>query len=241
MLKHRLKEPFGKAGLTVAILALVLAMVGGAYAASKLTKPQVKEVEKIAKKFAGKPGANGTNGANGAAGKDGAAGTAGANGTSATTASFNGTKGACHEGGVEVKSASPTVNVCNGKEGSPWTAGGTLPSGKTEEGSWVLTVPVEEPTLKINLARTAISFGIPLAAAPEHVVYLKVGEGETAECPGTAANPEAAPGSLCVYAAFEVDVPSPIGVSNETFGALIQGAGGSPGGVANGSWAVTAK
>jgi hypothetical protein len=29
-MKRRLKEPFGKAGLTVAICALVLALVGGA-------------------------------------------------------------------------------------------------------------------------------------------------------------------------------------------------------------------
>jgi hypothetical protein len=33
MLKRRLKEPFGKAGLTVAIVALVLATTGAAFAA----------------------------------------------------------------------------------------------------------------------------------------------------------------------------------------------------------------
>jgi hypothetical protein len=84
MLRRRLKEPFGKAGLTVAMLALVVAMAGGAYAAtgggngkaataskakSKKSKnknsnaglsgKQKKEVKKIAKQevetFAGKP------------------------------------------------------------------------------------------------------------------------------------------------------------------------------------------
>ena len=34
MLKRRLKEPFGKAGLIVAVVALVFAMLGGAYAAT---------------------------------------------------------------------------------------------------------------------------------------------------------------------------------------------------------------
>ncbi|MCW2987260.1 MAG: hypothetical protein JWM24_198, partial [Solirubrobacterales bacterium] len=55
MLKRRLREPFGKAGLTVGVIALVMALVGGAYAAGALTGKQKKEVEKIAKKFAGKP------------------------------------------------------------------------------------------------------------------------------------------------------------------------------------------
>jgi len=41
-----IREPFGKAGLIVAIFALVMAMVGGAYAAGKLTSGQKKEVEK---------------------------------------------------------------------------------------------------------------------------------------------------------------------------------------------------
>src|SRR3977135_3938804 len=87
---HRLKEPFGKAGLTVAICALVLAMVGGAYAAGALSGKQKKEVEKIAKKFAGKPGAAGlagpvgANGTNGTAGKEGAPGAPGKDGVSVT-------------------------------------------------------------------------------------------------------------------------------------------------------------
>ena len=68
------REPFGKAGLTVAIVALVFAMIGGAYAAGTLTGKQKKEVEKIAKKFAGK---NGSAGLQGSSGKDGSPGAAG--------------------------------------------------------------------------------------------------------------------------------------------------------------------
>lgn len=68
------REPFGKAGLTVAVVALVFAMIGGAYAAGTLTGKQKKEVEKIAKKFAGK---NGSAGQPGSPGKDGSPGAAG--------------------------------------------------------------------------------------------------------------------------------------------------------------------
>jgi Collagen triple helix repeat (20 copies) len=126
-----LKEPFGKAGLTVAILALVLAMVGGAYAASALTGKQKKEVEKIAKKYAGKPGApgaNGVNGSNGAPGAKGEAGAPGANGTNGTngqsvavTSEAPGVN--CIEGGNKLVSVSGTSYVCNGEEGANGTNG----------------------------------------------------------------------------------------------------------------------
>ena len=54
-----IREPFGTAGLIVACVALVLALTGAAFAAAGLTGKQKKEVEKIAKKYAGKPGAAG--------------------------------------------------------------------------------------------------------------------------------------------------------------------------------------
>jgi hypothetical protein len=147
-MKRRLKEPFGKAGLTVGVIALVMALVGGAYAAGGLTKSQEKQVKKIAKKFAGKPGATGPAGpagTNGTNGKDGAAGKAGTNGASVTSTAFTGEEEAqrgepCQErGGVEFKSSSPAAFACNGEEGpegSPWTAGGSLPKGSTETGTW---------------------------------------------------------------------------------------------------------
>lgn len=66
-----IREPFGKAGLTVAILALVLAMVGGAYAAGALTGKQKREVKKIAKKYAGEAGPQGKEGKQGPTGPEG--------------------------------------------------------------------------------------------------------------------------------------------------------------------------
>ncbi|MCW2989235.1 MAG: hypothetical protein JWM24_2173 [Solirubrobacterales bacterium] len=207
MLKRRLKEPFGKAGLTVAIFALVLAMVGGAYAAGALSGKQKKEVEKIAKKFAGKPGAAGAPGAPGtpgAAGKNGTNGTnggAGANGKSVTVTEIEeGEAGECEEtGGAMVKQegSGSGVEVCNGekgKEGSPWTAGGTLPKGSTETGTWYFP-PSANPEPQVP-----ISFPIPLA----HEVFLTdefitEEEGPTAGCPGSAREPKAKEGFLCVY------------------------------------------
>lgn len=90
-----IREPFGTAGLLVACIALVAALGGTAFAAAKLNSTQKKEVEKIAKKFAGKPGpagANGTNGTVGANGKDGGQGEKGAQGTPGV-AGTNGTNG----------------------------------------------------------------------------------------------------------------------------------------------------
>jgi hypothetical protein len=76
-------EPFGKAGLILAVCALVLACTGGAFAAGKLSGPQKKEVGKIAAKVAKKSG-----GKRGPAGPAGPAGAPGAPGAPGTAAAF---------------------------------------------------------------------------------------------------------------------------------------------------------
>jgi hypothetical protein len=96
MLK-RIRERAGSAGLIVAIVALVAALAGGAFAASQhgarhhlkskgLTTAQVRKIAKQeAQKYAnsnpGAPGANGKDGAAGAAGKEGPQGLQGLPGT----------------------------------------------------------------------------------------------------------------------------------------------------------------
>jgi hypothetical protein len=263
MLKRRLKEPFGKAGLTVAILALVLAMVGGAYAAGALSGKQKKEVEKIAQKVAGKPGATGpagtpgTNGTNGAAGKDGAPGTPGASVTSTPLASGNAN---CAQGGAEFKAGSsgPTF-ACNG---SPAQYPKVLPPGRTESGSWALSV--KQAGVFENTALAMISFPIslaePLPGTKVHYVLPAEWNGGTppAECPGNPEEPQAEPGSLCLYAHvsfgftqfgghLEIFIPDkgPPGQGGEsgaaTYGAGLAGNVGPEGGFAYGSWAVTAE
>ena len=209
----RIREQLGTAGLMVAVVALVAALAGGAYAASGggLTGKQKKEVEKIAKKFAGKPGApgvNGTNGTNGkdgapgAAGKEGSPGAAGKDGTDGKSvevgAATAGPTGECEAGGatVQIKGEPLTKKaVCNGEEGSPWTAGGTLPSEATETGVWRIIGTGEEAQY------VPLGFPIPLSSADVADVtaeFVKEGEANP-NCPGTVLNPLAKSQFLCVY------------------------------------------
>jgi hypothetical protein len=235
-LKHpirAIREPFGTAGLIVAMIALVAALGGTALAAAKLNSTQKKEVEKIAKKFAGKAGANGANGTNGSAGakgdkgdpgSPGSPGSPGAPGTSVVMKTLPKGNATCKEGGAEFEAGATKSHACNG---SPWTAGGTLPVGSTETGAWAFG-PVPEGSG--NILAPVASFTIPLAAplggsgcfiattgggavgpcnvhfissAGKEVLFnLEVEHNEevtSAACPGTAAAPAAESGNLCVY------------------------------------------
>ena len=165
-------------------LALVFAMSGGAYAASKVLITSTKQISpKVLKSL---KGANGTNGAAGPAGVVGAAGATGPGGP-------QGPQGPAGTNGEPGKNG---TNGTNGQEGSPWTAGGTLPGGKTETGSWTVSVSGE------GTARmAAISFPIRLAKAlgPKEVHFIGNAATKHTACPGTVAEPEAEPGNLCVY------------------------------------------
>jgi hypothetical protein len=226
-----IREPFGTAGLIVAIVALIMALTGAAFAAGGLTGKQKKEVEKIAKKFAGKNGTNGTNGAPGAPGSKGDAGapgtagtpgTPGAAGESVTVASASVVE--CPQGGTKFSNKTGTGHACNGTTGFTET----LPSGKTETGTWSVVVPPIKESFSIPVA---ISFPIPLAhpgkaffftaaevAAEEFGKGGPEGPEETgcvvgeAGCRDTGcrwemANPDARPkattsGTLCVFTQF---------------------------------------
>lgn len=129
------REPFGTAGLIVACIALVLALTGAAFAAGALTGKQKKEVEKIAKKFAGKPGAPGAAGAQGPAGpagKDGANGEKGAKGDVGEPGDPGapgdaGAAGESPEGHVFTgteETDPPIEGKCNGAGGVLYEAGG---------------------------------------------------------------------------------------------------------------------
>src|SRR6478609_4995322 len=206
----RKPEPFGKAGLTVAICALVLGLIGGAYAAGGLTKSQEKQVTKIAKKYAGKPGAPGTNGTNGAPGEKGPKGDPGAPGepgkageSVTNTAIPVGDASRCNKlGGAEFKvGAGAATKACNGQTGFT----DTLPEGKTEMGDWAFG---QAYGLSLQLAAT--SFNIPLTAAPAPI-YVEEGATPPAECPGSVAEPAAEPGFLCVFAMEEGNISTEAG------------------------------
>jgi hypothetical protein len=214
----RIRERFGSAGLIVGVIALVLAVAGGAYAAGGgLSAKQKKEVKKIAKSFQGtgaqgapgSPGANGKDGTNGTNGKDGLPGPAGKSVkvTPATTE--------CGEGGaiLEEEGSSSAIPICPGAEGSPWTDGGTLPGppageeeeGAVETGTWAFTQELAPGTTFF----VPISFSIPLAGSLnfERVHWQDEAnfedfdgpEGEDVGCKPAAPFPHPPAHSLCVY------------------------------------------
>ncbi len=169
-----IREPFGTAGLIVAMIALVTALGGTALAAKgALTGKQKKEVEKIAKKFAGKPGAAGATGLTGATGPAGPRGATGAEG----------------DQGIQGEQGEP------GEPGEPGQTGftETLPQNETETGSWSFGMTNSLPFI-------SISFNIPLLNELDasHVHYVKNAE-TTTPCPGNAKVPSAEPGNFCIY------------------------------------------
>lgn len=190
----KLQERFGTAGLIVAIIALVAALAGTAVA--KLNGPEKKEVEKIANKAAKKfPGPTGPMGPQGPQGAPGAPGADGKQGLIGPT----GDKGAEGEKG-------PT--------GDPWTAGGVLPSEKTETGAWSYGKISTAGCPFICTLNVTTSFSIPLSAPlPEGNAHLinaagqelvgsePVTEQPSTKCKGTSEAPTAEPGHFCMYIA----------------------------------------
>jgi hypothetical protein len=186
----RIRKRFTYANVAMTF-ALVFAMSGGAYAASKYVISSTKQINpKVLKSLQGKPGTNGAPGPAGPAGPAGQAGSAGEKGAAGTNGT-NGSNGAngesvvssviaknahCASGGAEFKVGGTATYACNGATGpagptgptgptgSPWTAGGTLPHEATETGEWAVFFTA---TAAKQLGSSAISFTIPLTAEPE--------------------------------------------------------------------------
>jgi Collagen triple helix repeat (20 copies) len=177
------RNRFGIPGV-ISVIALVFAMLGGAYAASNSgdSKDAAASAKKKSAKGprgpkgatgpagpAGAPGAKGDTGAagaNGANGSNGATGATGANGTngqSVTTEEIFVAEDCGDETGVMLKSVSGEDAICNGEDGedgSPWTVGGTLPAGETLSGSWAVGILPNAG----DQAWISASFNIPLPA-----------------------------------------------------------------------------
>ena len=224
-----LRTRFGIPGV-ISVMALVFALIGGAYAAQSQDGGKATASAKAKKGPRGPKGPKGDTGPAGPAGPTGAAGaqgpkgdagakgdngepgepgTPGTPGKSAEATSFTGSKTVgsvtCTEGGVEVKSAKPTTAVCNGAKGQTGFTK-TLPPGATETGAWTIS----ESSSGSLVTSAPISFSIPLAEPIEEgnarAFNQKATEEEefgTSGCKGTAAEPTAPAGKLCVYTAYE--------------------------------------
>lgn len=267
----RIRDQIGTAGLVVAVVALVAALGGGAVAATNSSSDGKATASAKGKKGprgpkgapgptgpagpAGPAGAKGDTGADGAAGAAGAKGATGATGTNGvSTTTIAATPAECPDGGIKVLSGSAPAKVCNGADGADGTTGftDTLPSGKTETGTWAFS---GQPTGG-QVVKVPISFPIPLAAEIPDLKALAPGEGEFGvKCTGSVASPTAAAGYLCAYTGsltaavwgnefwlgsilkpYPSDVPSGAG----TTGAVLQFATTGVAANGHGTFAVTA-
>jgi hypothetical protein len=233
----------------VATLALVFAMSGGALAASKYLITSTKQIKpSVLSSLKGKAGPAGAAGAAGPAGAVGLAGAAGAVGPT-------GPQGPAGEPGAPGAEGKAGKNGTTGKEGSPWTDSGTLPEGSTETGAWSFGPTTDEALIPV--ASFAIPLAHTLAAGHAHFINVKGMEeplpGEevaSTACLGSAAEPKATSGNLCVYAAAVSNVlTGNVAIQDPVTGA--QGAAGKTGAQmytpavavgrlsGSGTWAVT--
>ena len=292
-------------GTFIALLALVLAVTGGAFAATgggggsshaTLTTSAAKAKVKLKTGPRGATGPAGKNGANGAPGAQGPAGPAGATGAKGETGApgGNGTdgtdgstgpagetvfvktlgpnQGGCDAGGAEFSNKTGKAAACNGESG---TGGGGgegypkfLPEGKSETGTWGTYLPpgVAEEAHAVS----PISFPIQLELAPKGQYYVTLAEQEAvptgvpAECQvevegkkvvGSAGDPVAAEGYLCIYEANR-EAPEPLKIHDFLKKPTPSGEGGKVGALlafvddeepsgtevqVAGTWAVTAE
>jgi hypothetical protein len=256
---------FGIPGV-ISVIALVFAMFGGAYAATN-------EGGKATSSAKAKKGPRGPKGPKGDTGPAGPAGPAGAQGPAGPTGP-QGPKGDKGDTGPKGEKGDKGEKGPKGDKGETGFTE-TLPPGKTETGTWSAVMGPAFTT-----ERVPISFNIPLAeelvneescaeetpspTAVCQVHYInKNGEesrgtfeeeffGPSPFCHGTAGEPSADPGHLCVYARLELDTnphSGDITRINETgasggaskAGAMLQVLLLSGSANAYGSWAVTAE
>lgn len=227
-----------------ATLALVFAMSGGAYAASKYLITSTKQIKpSVLKQLQGKAGAGGTQGIAGPQGPAGAKGEPGAVGGA-------GKEGAAGKNGEKGEQGIAGKNGEQGEPGSPWTAGGTLPAGQTLKGYWSGTGYGSEayPEPGLGQVLASVSFALPLGTelTGDTTHYIKEEAATPSGCTGDVHNPGAEPGNLCVFAESEVNVGTENGaqaqfIERSKIGFTIGGGTAGKGRIVlAGSWAVTA-
>jgi hypothetical protein len=243
----------------LAVLALVFAMTGGAYAAKKYLITSTKQISpSVLKQLQGKAGAAGAPGAAGVQGAQGPAGPAGPAGS-------GGPKGETGPAGAKGEKGATGAAGATGAKGATGASGATgftetLPSGKTETGTWNVTLFATIETFPT--AATSISFPIPLSEGSNKAFAFDAERTQkeefgTSGCTGSAEAPTAPKGVLCVYTVGHEELAnatnspaafSPSGGGNGygksgavLSGAFLQGTSEAPARVeTHGTWAVTA-
>jgi len=233
----------------------------------KQKKEVQKIAKAEARKFAGKPGQSGAAGATGPAGAKGDTGDAGATGPTGPTGSAGATGAAgpqgdrgptgpagqspevvplgtqvpnCEDvGGVKVIGVDGTeAYACNGAGGTEGGYAETLPPGRTETGLYSI---LGESGVKVGtFFFSTVSYPVALAEEPEETIYYSAAhhtDEEADKCPGSATEPKAQPGILCIYRAT-ADPETLLQISAGTAGIIFAQAAGAKSGY--GAWAVTA-
>jgi hypothetical protein len=202
----------------IALIALVFAATGGAFAATGggISGPSHARLTATAakSKVKGKPGPRGPAGPKGATGVAGLAGPAGATGPVGPMGPA-GAGGAKGETGPAGPAGSPGAKGEPGEKGASGEKGETGEPGPEGKAGFVKTLPHGETetgtfsaffsNVTEGFAVSPISFPIPLPVALEaaatHHVTLAEQEKHTgpSQCTGTVAKPTAEKGNLCVY------------------------------------------
>jgi hypothetical protein len=221
---HRIRGSLTYANVLVTILAVVVLGGGTAYAVTELPKESVgtKQLERGAVTPAKLSAAART----ATIGRQGTAGPQGPQGAQGPA----GATGPPAERGP----AGPLLE--------------TLPSGVTMRGNYAVAGVAKE---EFDRALEGITFQTPLASAPaSHLIQM--GAASTTECPGSTANPQAAPGNLCLYENRHENVRpgsdcasgggsgSPCGTATRFGATVFIEAEGATSFFTEGTWAVTA-
>jgi Collagen triple helix repeat (20 copies) len=207
----------------VSTLCLFLLLGGVAYAAIKIPKnsigtsqlkneavtaAKVKSGSLLANNFAagqlpagaqgpkgdtGKEGPGGREGLPGEPGKQGEKGERGETGAKGSQGE-PGLKGDNGERGEKGETGLKGEKGERGEKGEPGSLVTTLPSGQTLKGVYSYAGFYKEGFRPTD----AISYQIPLASRPTANI-VGVSSPPTTPCPGSATNPEAEPGDLCLY------------------------------------------